>query len=238
MSSGGDPVARSRSARAAPRKPRGSPRTKAWKQDPQGRRDRVVEEATRLFLQHGYANVSTADIARAAGVAEGTVFHYFGSKSALLGAVAEHYGEQFAAAMFAGLDPVAAQATVTAIVERAFDFVAGQWPGFGHFLLADSQAAAEKGDASGSTSAPLARSANRVAVTRRVESVLEQWQRQRLLSGLDPPVTADLLFGIMEAALRGWMLSGLAHARERYAAATVAAMSRILGIDVVSPAED
>ncbi len=201
---------------------RGAPRqrgTLSWKKDPGGRRQRVLDEATRLFSQRGYASVSTGDIARAAGVAEGSVFHYFGSKQELLRAVGERYGGEFAAAMFWGIEPVASVATVESVVTRAFDFVAESWPGFGLFLLSDDP-----------SSAPLAQKANRVAVTRAVETVLEAWTTEGLLEGVDAPVVADLLFGLMEASLRACFAGTAGHARERYVAATVSAISRTLGI--------
>jgi AcrR family transcriptional regulator len=48
------------------------------------RREQVLAAAFELFCEHGYAGTSTRRIAEAAGVTEGLVFHYFGSKEALL----------------------------------------------------------------------------------------------------------------------------------------------------------
>lgn len=48
------------------------------------RREQVLQAALALFCEHGYAATSTRRIAEAAGVAEGLVFHHFGSKEALL----------------------------------------------------------------------------------------------------------------------------------------------------------
>jgi AcrR family transcriptional regulator len=48
-------------------------------------RERVIlDAATRLFASHGFHASSTRRIAAAAGVSEGTVFHYFGSKNELM----------------------------------------------------------------------------------------------------------------------------------------------------------
>ncbi|MFF4364498.1 TetR/AcrR family transcriptional regulator [Streptomyces sp. NPDC001594] len=47
-------------------------------------RQAIVAAATRLFVLHGYAATSHADIAAEAGVARPTVFAAFGSKAALL----------------------------------------------------------------------------------------------------------------------------------------------------------
>lgn len=47
------------------------------------RRDSIVAAASHLFAQRPYAQVSTVEIARAAGVARGLLNHYFGDKRGL-----------------------------------------------------------------------------------------------------------------------------------------------------------
>lgn len=44
---------------------------------------RIAAEAARLFFEQGYGATTVAEVARAAGVAAGTVMLHFGSKSAL-----------------------------------------------------------------------------------------------------------------------------------------------------------
>lgn len=211
--------ARERGKGKAATAPRKGGRTSgaSWKQDPAGRRRRVLREATRLFSEHGYASVSTGDVARAAGVAEGSVFHYFGSKPGLLRAVGEGYGTAFAAAMFAGVQPVASTETIEKVVRQGFDFVADNWPGFGVFLLSD-----------GSAGAPVAHRANRQAVTLAVENVLDSWLRSGVLADVDAPVVAELLFGLFEAALRACFAGDGVSDRGRYEQAVVTAISRLL----------
>jgi AcrR family transcriptional regulator len=48
------------------------------------KQQKVVGTAIRLFAEKGYANTSTSEIAREAGVAEGTIFRHFGTKDNLL----------------------------------------------------------------------------------------------------------------------------------------------------------
>ena len=48
------------------------------------RRERVVDAATQLFLEHGYVATTIEAIARAAGVAPATVYQAFGTKQAIL----------------------------------------------------------------------------------------------------------------------------------------------------------
>jgi TetR/AcrR family fatty acid metabolism transcriptional regulator len=47
----------------------------------------ILRAAIRTFARRGFFNAQVADIARAAGVASGTVYLYFESKDALLGAI-------------------------------------------------------------------------------------------------------------------------------------------------------
>ncbi|MEM6415324.1 MAG: TetR/AcrR family transcriptional regulator [Pseudomonadota bacterium] len=55
----------------------------------EGRGGRILEAAGRLFAERSFEGTSTADIATAANVAEGTIYRYFSNKRALLDAVVE-----------------------------------------------------------------------------------------------------------------------------------------------------
>jgi len=52
-----------------------------------GTRERLIAATTRLMCERGLARTSTRDIARAAGVAEGALYHHFADKAGLLLAV-------------------------------------------------------------------------------------------------------------------------------------------------------
>jgi AcrR family transcriptional regulator len=55
-----------------------------WRRlEPDERRGQILACAVRLFGERPYAEVSTTDVARAAGVARGLVNHYFGTKKGL-----------------------------------------------------------------------------------------------------------------------------------------------------------
>lgn len=54
----------------------------------------IREAATRLFASNGFHATSTRKIAAAAGVSEGTVFHYFSTKNALLLAILDEFYEE------------------------------------------------------------------------------------------------------------------------------------------------
>lgn len=51
---------------------------------PEARREEILQAAVRLFAERGYGRTTTREIARAAGISEGTIYTYFGSKQDLL----------------------------------------------------------------------------------------------------------------------------------------------------------
>ena len=51
----------------------------------------ILKAATRLFAADGFHTTSTRKIAAAAGVSEGTIFHYFNTKNALLLAILDGF---------------------------------------------------------------------------------------------------------------------------------------------------
>src|SRR5437016_6111259 len=54
----------------------------------QATRQRIEEQALQLFRTRGFDATTTRDIARAAGIATGTLFNYFDSKEAVVVALA------------------------------------------------------------------------------------------------------------------------------------------------------
>jgi AcrR family transcriptional regulator len=62
-----------------------SDRTLDKKRHAERRRDAIIEAAVRLFCEKGYEGTTIRDIAHQVGVTEGLLYHYFPSKSALIG---------------------------------------------------------------------------------------------------------------------------------------------------------
>jgi TetR/AcrR family fatty acid metabolism transcriptional regulator len=48
------------------------------------RREHLLDAATRVFAAKGFNGATIRDVARAAGVADGTIYNYFANKEALL----------------------------------------------------------------------------------------------------------------------------------------------------------
>ena len=70
-----------RSARSLPVSPRAAAGDK---------REAILRAATKVFARNGYFNSKVADVARVAGVADGTVYLYFKSKEEILRSIFEH----------------------------------------------------------------------------------------------------------------------------------------------------
>jgi len=207
------------------RAPRSNPLS--FQKDPRGRRERVLSAAEQLFARSGYGGVTTAQIASAAGVAEGNVFHYFGSKQKLLCEVGARWGRGFAAAMFEGARPRAGRDVIETMVRRAFAYVESSHAGFGLFLLSSDPALGRE-----------VYLANRRAVTSAVENAIVQWSHLRLVRVGNPGIVANLLFGLVEAALRACFVEGdgegppaSRQAVAAYRDEVVTAIVRILEID-------
>lgn len=62
---------------------------KKWSRRKEARPSEIVEVATDLFIQSGYAAVNLDEVARQAGIAKGTLYRYFENKESLFRAVVQ-----------------------------------------------------------------------------------------------------------------------------------------------------
>jgi TetR/AcrR family fatty acid metabolism transcriptional regulator len=62
---------------------------------PQTKRDRILRAAIDVFAQNGYFNAKVSEIARAAGVADGTIYLYFDGKEDLLISIFRDYTRNY-----------------------------------------------------------------------------------------------------------------------------------------------
>jgi TetR/AcrR family fatty acid metabolism transcriptional regulator len=69
-----------------------------------GKRELILRAATRVFARNGYFNSKVADIARAANVADGTVYLYFKSKEEILHSI---FDQNMAEAIASGRELIA-----------------------------------------------------------------------------------------------------------------------------------
>lgn len=84
----------------------------------------ILTTASRLFAGKGYANTTTAEIAREAGVAEGTLYHHFGSKDGIFLTLFDEMVGGYLAGIEALLARNAAgRETLSAFARFHFDYV-------------------------------------------------------------------------------------------------------------------
>ena len=58
-------------------------------------REKIIDEAIKLFLANGFVGSTIADLVEGIGVAKGTVYWYFKSKNDILGGILDRYESQF-----------------------------------------------------------------------------------------------------------------------------------------------
>ena len=71
--------------------------TRRRRELPEVRREQLLDAAAAVFLERDLTQATMGDVAEAAGVAKGTVYLYFDSKSALLTALRARYTSQWLA---------------------------------------------------------------------------------------------------------------------------------------------
>lgn len=66
---------------------------------PEARRQEILAAARTLFAEHGVSATTLGDIATAAGIARGLIYHYFADKDALVEVVLDGYVADFVASL-------------------------------------------------------------------------------------------------------------------------------------------
>jgi AcrR family transcriptional regulator len=174
-----------------------SPVLATRRRDPAAKQAQLLAAARALFCERGYAATSSAQVAARAGVSEGLLFHHFGSKRGLLGAVAADYGRGLAGAMFAG-DPLALPVDgAEGMLRRAFAYVREHGAGLALTLLGEERDAAAE--------------ATRAEIVAALSQAFEAWRAAELMRPMDGALVAELLFGLVDAGIRLCFLRGQGH---------------------------
>lgn len=172
-------------------------RKRTWRQDPAGRRARILDAASDEFGRCGFRATRLDHIAARAGVAEGTIYHWFGSKHGLLVAVGERYGDGLVDAAFGSLAIPTTPNDIATIVRNIFAYVRATPGALAAFLLASDPV--EGGPA---------QEANRTRMVAAIQAQLDGWRQQGRIPRMDTRVSAELQFGLVESALRDCFLRG------------------------------
>lgn len=192
--------------------------TRTWRRDPEGRRERILEAAAEAFGRDGFVRTRMSSVAKSAGVAEGTVFHLFESKRALLIAVGERYGRALASAAFDGLPADFHPRDVGTIVRRIFAFVRRTEGPLAALLLSYDPAEPEP-----------AREATRAQMLGAIAAALRGWARRGWIPPMNVRIAAELQFGLVENALRDCFLRNAGRHERVYIRETASILAAALG---------
>ncbi|HKS70319.1 MAG TPA: TetR family transcriptional regulator [Ktedonobacterales bacterium] len=87
----------------------------------EARRNQLLDVARRLFAEQGMERTSIKDIALAAGVAQGLIYHYFRSKDDLFWAIIERDGPlPVLAAIFSGAETLPVRESLVRAMTRGY----------------------------------------------------------------------------------------------------------------------
>ena len=109
------------------------PRTR----DPEKTRERILDAAQALILDHGYGATTVDSVVSRAGITKGAFFHHFGSKADLARALVERYAlldkqqleAQMERAAKLASDPLQQVLVLIALYEEEFASMAEPFPG-------------------------------------------------------------------------------------------------------------
>jgi TetR/AcrR family transcriptional regulator, fatty acid metabolism regulator protein len=180
----------------------------------------ILQAAVRVFAAQGYEATRVGDIATEAGVAYGLVYHYFGSKDAVLEAVFhEQWGRLLAAVALAEATGQNAGEQLELVVK----IVLRTWrddPDLVRLLVREitrSPHIQDELDEIGQAFATLQR-------------IIERGQQDGTFRpGLDPQLAAWMLYGGLEEVLTGWVLGQLPDDAEAVAAAEREVIGTLVG---------
>jgi len=88
------------------------------------RRNQILMGAAQVFSEKGYHQATTKEIAKAAGVAEGTIYNYFQNKRELLVAMIDVIGMQSVRNIVADHPPEDPREYLTAVLKDRYQFAA------------------------------------------------------------------------------------------------------------------
>ena len=186
----------------------------------QNKRAQILQAAVRVFARQGYEATRVGDVAKDAGVAYGLVYHYFGSKEAVLEAVfREAWGRLLAAVALAEETGGDASEQLTLVVK----IVLRTWrddPDLVRLLVREITRSPHIQDELDEIEQAFAS----------LERIVRRGQEEGTFrDDVDPRLTAWMLYGALEEVLTGWVLAQLPDDAESVAAAEREVIATFVG---------
>ena len=175
-----------------------------------GKYEAILRAAIKVFAGSGFFNSKVADVAREAGVADGTVYLYFKNKDDILASIFNHYMDNALASGRAKL------AEIDDPIEKLRRIVLAHLEGLGKDR---NLAVVFQVELRSSTKFMEQFSATKVTeYLELIREVVEEGQRRGVFrSGLNTKVIAKVLFGALDEMATNWVLS-----HKRYSLASTA----------------
>jgi AcrR family transcriptional regulator len=186
----------------------------------EGKPRQILDAAVRVFAARGYEASRVGDVAREAGVAYGLVYHYYGSKEAVLEAVfREAWGRLLAAVALAEQTGETAPEQLSLVVKIVFR----TWrddPDLVRLLVREitrNPHVQDELDEIGQAFASL-------------ERIVRRGQEQGTFRPqVDAKMAAWMLYGALEEVLTGWVLGQLPDDADAVAAAEREVIATLVG---------
>ena len=165
-----------------------------------GKYESILRSAIKVFARNGFFNSKVADIAREAGVADGTVYLYFKNKDDILVSIFDHVTDEALARGRARL------AAIDQPLEKLHRIVEGHLQ-----LFAGDRDLAVVFQAELRSSTKFMEQFSATRVTQYLDlirGVIEEGQKRGVFRGdLNSTLVAKLLFGQLDEMVTNWVLS-------------------------------
>lgn len=165
------------------------------------KRARILDAAEQVFAKHGFFAAKVADIAREAGVADGTIYLYFKSKDDLLISLFESRMERVNQLLADGLAGITSPLEKLRAFVRTYLTLVSQQPSVAEVLTVELR----------QSSKFMKSYANPrfTELLRLLASIVTAGQRAgELDKTLPAPMVARMIFGILDELATAWLLDG------------------------------
>ncbi|MCA9677481.1 MAG: TetR/AcrR family transcriptional regulator [Kofleriaceae bacterium] len=163
------------------------------------KRERILDAAERVFAEHGFFTARVSEIARVAGVADGTIYLYFKSKDDLLISLFESRMERVNAALAEAIAPVTGPTARLLAFIRAYLGLVHDQPSVAEVLTVELR----------QSSKFMKEYANpRFAeFLRSLATVIAEGQAAGEFDAtVPPPLAARMIFGVLDELALAWLL--------------------------------
>lgn len=163
------------------------------------KRERILDAAERVFAQHGFFAARVSEIAKQAGVADGTIYLYFKSKDELLISLFESRMERFNQMLAEAISGVTTPTEKLLAIVRTYLGLVREQPMVAEVLTIElRQSAKFMKEASNPKFGDL---------LRMLAGVIAEGQAAGELSrDIPAPVAARMIFGILDELALAWLL--------------------------------